>query len=141
MAPPDRSETFSRPNRSMSARIAGFIERTCVTTARWSIPMIVVAGGICLVYTVAGSLLIALGLWTPSFPFLSPTDDIYFAWLGFCSGAIVCLGTGSLIGLAFLTNGEGPVHNYVSILSSFIGFGFGAGVMRMTYLTVITSLL
>lgn len=69
------------------------------------------------------------------------TDDIYFAWLAFLSGTIVCLGTGSLIGLAFLTNGEGPVHNYVSLLYSFIGFGFGAGVMRMTYAAVLPLLL
>ncbi|WP_128081382.1 hypothetical protein [Haloferax sp. ATB1] len=83
----------------------------------------------------------ALGVWTPSYEFLSLNDDIYFAWLAFLLGLVICLGTGSLIGLAFLTGGEGRIHNEVSILSSFIGFGFGAGVMRMTYATVLTTLL
>jgi len=45
----------------------------------------------------------ALGVWTPSYEFLSLTGDIYFAWLGFLSGLVICFGTGSLIGLAFLT--------------------------------------
>ncbi len=125
----------------MSARIVGVIERTCVTTARWTQPMIGGVGMVLVVYIVGGAILIRLGLWTPSFRFLSPTGDMYFAWLGFLAGTIVCLGTGSLIGLAFLSNGEGPVHNYISILASFIGFGFGAGVMRMTYAAVLTSLL
>ncbi|ELZ68588.1 hypothetical protein C457_11306 [Haloferax prahovense DSM 18310] len=92
-------------------------------------------------YLIGGYTLMVLGVWTPSYEFLSLTGDIYFAWLGFLSGLVICFGTGSLIGLAFLTEGEGRIHNEVSILASFIGFGFGAGVIRMTYSTVLTTLL
>lgn len=73
--------------------------------------------------------------------FLSLSDDIYYAWLGFLSGTTICIGTGSLIGLAFLTEGDGQIHNEISILASFIGFGFGAGLLRITHMTVLTSLI
>jgi len=53
--------------------------------------------------------------------FLSLAGDICFAWLGSRSGAVICFGAGSLIGLGFLTEGEGRVHNEISIPTSFIG--------------------
>jgi len=80
-------------------------------------------------------------LWSPSYEFLSLSDDIYLAWLGFLSGTTICIGTGSLIVLAFLTEGDGQVHNEISILSSFIGFGFETGLLRITHMTVLTSLI
>ena len=80
------------------------------------------------------------GGWAPSYEFLSFPEDVYFAWLSFLFGAVVCIQTGSLIGLAFLTGGEGEIHDEISILSSFIGFGFGAGLLRITYMTVLLSL-
>jgi hypothetical protein len=56
------------------------------------------------------------------------------------SGTTICIGTGSLIGLAFLTEGKGQIHNEISILASFIGFGFGTGLFRITPVTVLPSL-
>ena len=98
-------------------------------------------GGLLIVDVIGGYTLISLGVWFPSYQLLSLTGDIYFAWLAFLTGSVICLGTGSLIGFAFLTEGEGRVHNEISILSSFIGFGFGAAVMRMTYATVLATIL
>ena len=66
---------------------------------------------------------------------------MYLAWLGFGAGITVCVGTGSLIGLAFLEDGESGVHTELSVLSAFVGFGFGAGIVRMTYTTVLATLL
>lgn len=90
-------------------------------------------------YFIGGFALLQLDFWSPSYQFLSLTDDVFFAWFGFLTGGCICLGTGSLIGLAFLSGGEGPVHNEISILSSFIGFGFGAAFMRITFVTVLGS--
>lgn len=140
MTPQSRSDDVDVPQRSLGARIAGFVERTCVLGVVVSRPLIIVTVGMLSLYFVGGFILIQLGLWTPPYPFLSLTDDVYFAWFAFLTGCTACVGTGSMIGIAFLENGEGPVHNEVSILASFIGFGFGAGVVRMTYAVVLASL-
>jgi hypothetical protein len=58
---------------------------------------------------------------------------------GFLSGTTICTGTGSLIGLAFLTEGERQIHNEISVLASSIGFGFGAEILRVTRMTMLTS--
>lgn len=139
MAPRSRSDEFGGPERSVGARIAGLVERTCVVAASWSGPLVLAAVGVLLVYAVGGFAVVQLGLWTPSYPFLSLAADVYFAWLAFLSGATICVGTGSLIGIALLEDGRGPVHNELSTLASFVGFGFGAAVVRMTYPTVIAS--
>ena len=76
----------------------------------------------------------------PQYDFLSLSDDIYFVRLGFISGTTACTGTGSLIDLIFLREGSDRIHTELSILSSFIGFGCGAGVLRMTYMTVLATL-
>lgn len=141
MGPPSRSDEFTPPKRSAGVRVAGFIERVCIIGIQLSIPMIIVVMSAFFIYLIGGFVLLLVGIWSLSYPFLSITEDVYFAWLGFLTGGTICLGTGSLIGLAFLTDGEGQIHNEVSILASFIGFGFGAGVMRMTYEAVLASVL
>jgi len=141
MHSPTDSDEFDPPKQSLSGKIAGAIERFCIVGARVSIPVFVPVGGVFIVYLIGGYALIALDVWMPSYEFLSLAGDIYFAWLGFLSGLVISFGTGSLIGLAFLTEGEGRIHNEVSILTSFIGFGFGGGLIRMTYSTVLTTLL
>lgn len=109
--------------------------------ARLSVPLFLPLGGLFGPYVVGGYVLLAFGVWSPSYEFLSLTEDLYFAWLAFLIGGVICLGTGSLIGLAFLTEGEGEIHTEVPILTSFIGFGFGAALIRMTYATVLASVL
>jgi len=141
MSPPSSSDEFTSPKRSASARVAEFIERVCLIGIQLSIPMTIVVMSGFFLYLIGGFVLLQLGFWSPSYPFLSITEDVYFAWLGFLTGGTICLGTGCLIGLALLTDGEGEIHNDVSILASFIGFGFGAGVMRMTYEVVLASVL
>lgn len=135
---PDQSDL---PRKSLRGRVARTIERVCVIAARWSIPLFLPVGFVFFVYLIGGSIAISAGLWSPSYEFLSLSDDIYLAWLGFLSGTTICIGTGSLIGLAFLTEGDGQIHNEISILASFIGFGFGAGLLRITHMTVLTSLI
>lgn len=141
MAPENEDDEFAQPKQSLGGRIAGAIETFCTFGARISIPLFLPIGVLFFAYLTGGYVLISVGVWSPSYQFLSLTEDIYFAWLGFLSGVIISFGTGSLVGLAFLTEGEGRIHNEVSILASFIGFGFGAGLMRMTYATVLASLL
>lgn len=139
MAPSSRSGEFDPPEDTVSARVATLIERMCVGGVWLSRPIVLIIVTVFLAYAIGGFFLIELRLWTPSYPFLSLTDDVYFAWLAFLSGCGICIGTGSLIGIAFLEDGEGPVHNEISILASFIGFGFGAGVIRMTYPIVLAT--
>lgn len=140
MPPSPEPEEFELPTQSLRGRAAGTIERICVTTARWSVPLILPIGGSFIVYLLGGYGAISLGIWSPSYEFLSLTEDIYFAWFGFLSGTVICMGTGSLIGLAFLREGEQGRSNQISILFAFVGFGFGAGVLRMTYMTVLSTL-
>jgi len=82
-----------------------------------------------------------VGIWTPGHEFLSLSEGFYFALLGFVFGITICVGTGSLIGLTFLREGEGGTRTELSVLFSFVGFGFGAGIIRMIYMTVLTTLL
>ncbi|GGM51199.1 hypothetical protein [Haloarcula argentinensis] len=141
MTPESTDNEFAQPEQSLSGRIAGSIETFCTYGARISIPLFLPVGALFITYLIGGYALILIGVWSPSYPFLSLTEDIYFAWLGFLSGAVICFGTGSLIGLVFLTEREGSVHNEVSILASFIGFGFGGAILRMTYATVLATIL
>ena len=141
MEPPIESDEFELPTETRRGQAARAIEGACTTAARWSIPLFVPVGVLFVLYVVGGYTAVSAGMWTPEYEFLSPSADVYLAWLGFGSGITVCVGTGSLIGLAFLEDGEGGVHTDLSILFAFIGFGFGAGIVRMTYMTVLATLL
>ena len=141
MGPPPKSDEFELPRKTLRGQAAGTIERLCLTAARWSIPLCIPVACLFLIYVFGGYTAVSVGIWTPGYEFLSPSADVYFAWLGFVFGITVCVGTGSLIGLAFLTEGEGGRHTELSILVSFVGFGFGAGIIRMTYMTVLATLL
>jgi hypothetical protein len=66
---------------------------------------------------------------------------VYLAWLGFGSGFSVCVGTGSLVGLALLEEDQGEMHTELSSLPAFVGFGFCAGIVLITYTTVLAILL
>jgi len=140
MKPPSESAEPDIPQKSLRARVADTLEHAFVTIAQWSIPLFIPVGCLFFVYLVGGYLAISLGVWSPSYEFLSLSENAYFVWLGFLCGIGICCGTGSLIGIAFLTNGEGHVHNDISILSSFIGFGFGAGMLRITVMPVLATL-
>jgi len=141
MGPPTKSDEFELPPETLRGQAARTIERICLTAATWSLPLFIPVGCIFLIYVVGGYTAVSVGIWTPGYDFLSLSEDIYFAWLGFVFGITICVGTGSLIGLAFLAEGKGGVHTDLSILSSFVGFGFGAGIVRMTYMTVLATLL
>ena len=141
MGPPIGSDESDIPTKTLHGRAARTIGRVCIVAARWSIPLFLLVGCLFFVYLTGGSIAISLGLWSPWYEFLSLSEDIYFTWLGFLSGTTICIGTGSLIGLAFLTEGKGQIHNEISILASFIGFGFGAGLLRIIHMTVLTSLI
>jgi hypothetical protein len=103
--------------------------------------LLVPVGSLFCVYLVGGYVAISLGVWTPPYEFLAVSEDSYFAWLSFLVGLISCCWTGSLIGIAYLTSGEGRIYDELLILASFAGFGFGAGLLRMTYATVLASVL
>jgi len=141
MEPPNESDEFELPTETRRGRATRAIEGVCTTAARWSSPLFVPVGCLFALYVVGGYTAVSIGMWTPEYTFLSPSEDVYLAWLGFGSGITICAGTGSLIGLAFLEEGEGGMHTELSILSAFVGFGFGAGIVRMTYPTVLATLL
>ena len=141
MGPPTKSDEFDLPPKTLCGRAARTIERICLTAAKWSIPLFILVGSLFLIYVSGGYTAVSVGVWTPGYEFLSLSEDIYFACLGFAFGITVCVGTGSLIGLAFLREGEGGTRTELSILFSFVGFGFGAGIIRVTYMTVLATLL
>ena len=141
MGPPTGSDEFELPPKTLCGQTARTIERICLTAAKWSIPLFIPVGCLFLIYVFGGYIAGFVGIWTPGYEFLSLSDDVYFAWLGFVFGITMCVGTGSLIGIAFLREGKGGTHTEPSILFSFVGFGFGAGIIRMTYTTVLATLL
>ena len=141
MSPPTKSDVFELPPKTLRGQAARTIERICLTAAKWSIPLFILVGSLFLIYVSGGYTAVSVGVWTPGYEFLSLSEDIYFACLGFAFGITVCVGTGSLIGLAFLREGEGGTRTELSILFSFVGFGFGAGIIRVTYMTVLATLL
>ena len=140
MAPSTDPDERDTPTKTLRGQVARTIERICITGARWSVPLFLPVGCLFLTYLIGGYTAIFIGIWTPRYEFLSLSNDIYFAWLGFIHGTVVCTGTGSLIGLVFLGEGGDRIHTELSILFSFIGFGCGAGVLRMTYMTVLATL-
>ena len=58
--------------------------------------------------------------------------------VGFEADISICVGTDRT---CVLEEGEGGMHTELSILSAFVGFGFGAGIVRMTDTTVLATLL
>lgn len=139
MTPPTPSDEFEPPKHSVSARIVEILERVCATGVRISIPILLITMSCFFGYLFVGSVLVYLGLWSPSYPFLSLTGDIYCAWLGFLAGGAFCLGTGSFIVLLII-NEEDSIYNAIALLASFVAFGCGAGVMRLTFETVLATL-
>jgi len=138
--PTNRIRRVRHP-RQNTARANRTNYRVCIVAARWSTPLFLLVGCLFFVYLVGGSIAVSLRSWSPSYEFLSLSEDVYFAWLGFLSGTTICVGTGSLIGLVLFTEGDVQIHNEISILASFAGFGFGAGLLRITHVTVLTSLI
>ena len=114
MGPPTKSDEFELPPKTLRGQAARTIERICLTAAKWSIPLFIPVGFLFLIYVFGGYTAVSFGFWTPGYEFLSLSEDVYFAWLGFVFGITICVGTGSLIGLAFL--GEGGTHAELSIL-------------------------
>jgi len=139
MCPPTRSNAFVPPSKTLRGQAARTIERVCITAARWSIPLFIPVGGLFSVYLVDGHTTTSIGIWTPRYEFLSLSEDVCFARLGSVSGFIICVGTGFFIGLAFLKEGGSRIHTDLPILSSFTGFG--AGILRTTYTTVLATLI
>jgi len=141
MGPLTESDEFESPPQTLCGQAARTTERVCLTAARWSIPLFMPVGCLFLIYVSGGHTAVSVGIWTPRYEFLSLSEDVYFAWLGFVFGITIRVGTGPLTGLAFLGEGEGGTHAELSILFWFVGFGSGAGIIRMTHTTVLATLL
>lgn len=133
-------DDFDAPSHSLSTQVATWIEQVCLLSTRVALPGIVVIGGAFLFYVVAGALATITGMWTPQFPFLSLTADPYFAILGFLAGLTVCVKTGAIITL-YLMRGVETTRSQIATLAAFIGFGFGASVIRITLPTVVRLLI
>lgn len=129
-------ELTAYPERSLSSRIATWLERGCTLGVRLSLALLFVLVGIFLLYVVGGLLFITVGLWNPQYQFLSFTSDLYFTTLGLTFGFTICIETSSLIVLHLL-NGVDGVRNQISLLAAFVGFGLGAALVRITALTVL----
>lgn len=84
-----------------------------------------------ILYIVGGFLSIRIGLLHLSYSFLSLETDPLLNLLAASVGLSVCVGTSALLFLNNLNGQDNTSHDLV-ILCSFIGFGFGAGVLRIT---------
>jgi hypothetical protein len=91
MVPPPESDEFDTPTTSLRGRAAGTIERVCMIIARWSILPFLCVGCLFFVYLIGGSIAVVRGGGPPSYEFLSFPEDVYFAWLSFLFGAVVCI--------------------------------------------------
>lgn len=136
MIPPPLDNDFEAPNRSLSARVATWLERACFLSARVAIPGMVITGGMFLLYVIVETLTTITGFWTPPYPFLSPIADPYFAILSFLVGLNVCVGTGAII-IFYMMHGVETTRSQIATLAAFIGFGFGASVVRIMLPTVL----
>lgn len=133
------SDPTAPPQPTLGTRAITVLENGAVTVFRFATPIMHLVGGVFVAYLIFGSILIFVGEWSPPFPFLAVGSDPYFTVLSTLTGCIVCLVTGSLILLAFID--EKNAAQSISTLIAFIGFGFGAGVIRMTYLTTFRLLM
>ncbi len=82
-------------------------------------------------YIVGGFLGIRLGVVHLPYSFLSLQTDPVFNLLAASIGILVCVGASALLFLTYLNDYINPGNDIV-ILCSCIGFGFGAGVLRIT---------
>lgn len=96
----------------------------------------IVTSGMLFLYIFAGMLAMNTGIWVSRYPFLSLTADPYFVMLSFLVGFDVCLGTGAII-MLYTMLGIDTTRDQISTLAAFIGFGFGAGVIRITLPTIL----
>jgi len=116
MEPPIESDEFEFPTETRRGQAARVNEGGPTTAARWSIPLFV--PDVCSCSTSQADIL------------RSPSE--------FEADISICVGTDRT---RVLEEGEGGMHTELSILSAFVGFGFGAGIVRMMYRTVLTTLL
>lgn len=133
------SDPTAPPQPTLGTRAITVLEKGAVTVFRFVTPIMYLVGGLLVGYLVFGYILISVEGWSPPFTFLALGSDSYFNVLSTLTGFIVCLVTGSLILLAF--RDEENADQSISTLVAFIGFGFGAGVIRMTYLTTLQLLM
>lgn len=136
MIRPPSDNDFEAPKSSLSVQVATWLEYACFLSARVAIPGMVVIGGVFFLYIAIGALTMTVGSWTPPYPFLSLTADPYFAILAFLAGLNVCVGMGAII-ILYMMRGIETTRNQVATLAAFIGFGFGASVVRITLPTVL----
>jgi hypothetical protein len=116
MEPPIESDEFEFPTETRRGQAARVNEGGPTTAARWSIPLFV--PDVCSCSTSRADIL------------RSPSE--------FEADISICVGTDRT---CVLEEGEGGMHTELSILSAFVGFGFGAGIVRMIYTTVLTTVL
>lgn len=133
------SDPTAPPQPTLGTRAITVLENGAVTVFRFATPAMYLTGALFVGYLVFGYILISVGGWSPPFTFLAVRSDPYFTVLSTLTGFIVCLVTGSLIILSFI-NEENTAQS-ISTLLAFIGFGFGAGAIRMTYLTTFRLLI
>lgn len=89
-------------------------------------------------YLCIGSVLHVSGIYTPPFALLSFSDPVFMI-LGFLTGGLICLVSGSLTVLTHFASLKGANTEYVLLMGP-IAFGFGAATVRVTVGPILTWL-
>jgi hypothetical protein len=89
------------------------------------VSFIIFVGYLCLAVVLHG-----VGVYMPPFQVLNFSDPI-FTMLGFLTGGLICLLSGTLTLLTLFLETKGTNSGFV-ILLSLIAFGFGAATLRIT---------
>ena len=92
---------------------------------RASRPMLLLVVVLFVGYSGGGLLLVWMGIWDPSYPFLSATRDAYLLVMTFLGGLAVCTYTTSVISL-HIVNGISNGRDAVSTMLAFVGLGLGS---------------
>jgi hypothetical protein len=137
MSPP--SSASEPPKPSFQTRVVTLIEWLCFTALSISQVLLLPCIGLFFTYTILGSVGTSLGIWTPSYLFLSLESDPYFNVFGTMVGLVICDAAGSMILLRYM-RGVNNTKEEISTLAAFASFGFGAAIVRFTCMTTIEVL-
>jgi hypothetical protein len=116
--------------------MARWFERVCESAVQVSIVGTLVLSGLFAGYLISGYTLTRLVRDRFPYSYLALGADPVLSLLGLALGASVCAGTGGLIGL-HMVNGVCSHDDIIALLASFIGFGFGVAIIKVTGPTVL----
>lgn len=99
---------------------------------RISYPFLYLSGLLITLYIGGGSILRIFGLWTPAYPFLSATNDVYLLSISILGAYVICMYAGGLI-LRQIAGGIHSRRDFVVTITAFASLGAGASLSLLLF--------